>query len=164
MTAFLTALFGILITAATAERYGEALWNPPDLLLAAQKAGGPGSRALTFLCGAAWTISQLGVNIPGNLVRSLVSCAGMSPTSIQIAGGVDVAALWPKYINLRRGAYLVLGISVVANPWRLLSSSSVFLEVLSAYSVFLSPMTGLVSCPYTIMVLSCCTKTALPSS
>ena len=70
ITAFLTSLFGILITAATAERYGEAIWNPPDLLLAAQKAGGSGSRASTFFCAFAWTISQLGINIPGNLVRA----------------------------------------------------------------------------------------------
>ncbi|KZT63321.1 putative allantoin permease [Daedalea quercina L-15889] len=135
VTSFLTSLFGILITAATAERYGDALWNPPDLLLAVQKAGGSGSRASTFFCAFAWTISQLGINIPGNLV----------------AGGVDVAALWPKYINLRRGAYMVLLISLAVNPWQLLSSSSVFLEVLSAYSVFLSPMTGLLVSQYYVI-------------
>ncbi|TFY65219.1 hypothetical protein EVJ58_g2101 [Rhodofomes roseus] len=135
VTAFLTSLFGILITAATAERYGEALWNPPALLLAAQKAGGSGSRASTFFCAFGWVISQLGINIPGNLV----------------AGGVDVAALWPKYINLRRGAYMVLVVSLAANPWQLLSSSSVFLEVLSAYSVFLSPMTGLLVSQYYVI-------------
>ena len=73
VTAFLTSLFGILITAATAERYGEAMWNPPDLLLAAQKAGGSGSRASTFFCAFAWTISQLGINVPGNLVRACAS-------------------------------------------------------------------------------------------
>ena len=76
VTAFLTSLFGILITAATAERYGEALWNPPDLLLAAQKAGGSSSRASTFFCAFAWTISQLGINIPGNLVRTLATMLG----------------------------------------------------------------------------------------
>lgn len=153
VTAFLTSLFGILITAATADRYGEAIWNPPDLLLAAQKAGGSGSRASTFFCAFAWTISQLGINIPRNLVRALVEVRWLVGTNadmfIQVAGGVDVAALWPKYINLRRGAYFVLIVSLVVNPWQLLSSSSIFLEVLSAYSVFLSPMTGLVrpSCP-----------------
>lgn len=66
---------------------------------------------------------------------------------------MDVAALWPKYINLRRGAYFVLIVSLVVNPWQLLSSSSVFLEVLSAYSVFLSPMTGLVSLPYLPLIV-----------
>jgi len=135
ITAFLTALFGILITAATTERYGAALWNPPVLLLAAQKAGGSGSRASTFFCGLAWIVSQIGINVPGNL----------------IAGGVDVAALLPKYINLRRGAYLILIVSISVNPWQLLSTSSIFLNVLGAYSVFLSPMTGLMVSQYYVI-------------
>lgn len=131
-TSFITGLFGILITAATTERYGEAIWNPPLLLLAAQQAGGSRSRASTFFCGFAWIVSQIGINVPGNL----------------IAGGVDVAALLPRYINLRRGAYLILLISICVNPWQLLSTSSVFLNVLGAYSVFLSPMTGLMVSQY----------------
>ncbi|KZT03757.1 NCS1 nucleoside transporter family protein [Laetiporus sulphureus 93-53] len=135
VTAFCTALCGIFITAATTERYGEALWNPPDLLLAAQKAGSSGARASTFFCAFAWIITQMGINVPGNL----------------LAGGVDVAALWPKYINLRRGAYLILLVSIAVNPWQLLSSSSIFLEVLSAYSVFLSPMTGLMVSQYYVI-------------
>jgi len=135
INAFLTAFFGVLITAATTERYGQALWNPPLLLLAAQKAGGSGSRASTFFCGFGWVIAQIGINVPGNL----------------IASGVDVAALWPKYINLRRGAYLILLVSIVANPWQLLSTSNIFLNVLGAYSVFLSPMTGLMVSHYYVI-------------
>ncbi|KAF9807417.1 hypothetical protein IEO21_08224 [Rhodonia placenta] len=132
---FLTSLCGILITAATTERYGEAIWNPPILLLTAQKGGGSGSRASTFFCGLAWIITQLGINVPGNL----------------IASGVDVAALFPRYINLRRGSYLILLVSVCVNPWQLLSTSNVFLNVLGAYSVFLGPMTGLMVSQYYVV-------------
>ncbi|CCL99590.1 uncharacterized protein FIBRA_01608 [Fibroporia radiculosa] len=135
IAAFITALFGILITAATTERYGEALWNPPLLLLAAQKAGGSGSRASTFFCGFAWVVTQMGINIPGNVV----------------AAGVDVAGLLPKYINLRRGAYFILLVSIAVTPWHLLSTSSVFLNVLGAYGVFLGPMTGMMVSHYYVI-------------
>ncbi|PCH35340.1 hypothetical protein WOLCODRAFT_145775 [Wolfiporia cocos MD-104 SS10] len=94
----------------------------------------PGFPRVHF-CGFAWMIAQIGINVPGNL----------------IAGGVDVAALWPKYINLRRGAYLILLVSIAVNPWQLVSTSSVFLNVLGAYGVFLSPMIGMMVSHYYVI-------------
>jgi len=52
-----------------------------------------------------------------------------------LAGGLDVAAVLPKYINLRRGAYAIAILSVLPNPWQQLASGSTFLAVLSAYAV-----------------------------
>lgn len=60
------SVIGILVTAATQERYGEALWNLPDLLSAVITHGGSRSRAAAFFGGAALAISQIGVNVPGN--------------------------------------------------------------------------------------------------
>lgn len=60
------SVIGILVTAATQERYGEALWNLPDLLSAIITHGGSHSRAAAFFGGAALAISQIGVNVPGN--------------------------------------------------------------------------------------------------
>ena len=39
----------------------------------------------------AFLVAQFGINIAGNAV----------------AGGIDLASLFPKYINIRRGAYIV---------------------------------------------------------
>lgn len=55
----ITTIIGILVTAATQERYGAPLWNLPGLLSAAQQTGGPRSRAAVFFAGAALIVSQL---------------------------------------------------------------------------------------------------------
>jgi NCS1 family nucleobase:cation symporter-1 len=41
-----------------------------------------------------------------------------------LAGGLDVASVFPKYINLRRGAYVLAALSVLPNPWQQLASGS----------------------------------------
>lgn len=130
--ATITPIVGILVTAATQERYGAPLWNLPGLLTAIQVTGGSRSRAAVFFAGVALVISQFGINIPGNA----------------LSGGFDFAALFPKYLNIRRGAYITALLSMVVNPWQLLSSASTFLAVLSSYSVFLGPMIGLMISSY----------------
>ena len=62
-----------------------------------------------------------------------------------------MAAIFPKYINIRRGAYITAFVSMATNPWKLVNTSSTFLAVLSAYSVFLGPMVGLMISSYTIV-------------
>jgi len=57
---------GILVTAATERRYGQAYWNLPDLFGAMIESGGPRSRCAAFFGGFALIISQIGVTIPGN--------------------------------------------------------------------------------------------------
>jgi nucleobase:cation symporter-1, NCS1 family len=110
-------------------------WNLPGLLSAIQQTGGSRSRAAAFFAGAALVISQSGVNVPGNA----------------LSGGFDFAALFPKYLNIRRGAYLTALLSMVVNPWQLLATASTFLSVLSSYSVFLGPMIGLMISSYYVI-------------
>lgn len=64
--AIVCSVIGILVTAATQERYGGAMWNLPTLLSAVIENGGSRSRAAAFFGGAALVISQIGVNVPGN--------------------------------------------------------------------------------------------------
>lgn len=75
---------------------------------------------------------RIGVNVPGNA----------------LSGGFDFAATFPKYINIRRGAYLTVLLSIAVNPWRLVNTATIFLAVLGSYSVFLGPMTGLMISSY----------------
>ncbi|PWY96125.1 allantoin permease [Aspergillus sclerotioniger CBS 115572] len=130
--AIICGVIGILVTAATQNRYGEAYWNLPNLLSAVIETGGSRSRAAAFFGGASLIISQLGVNVPGNA----------------LSGGFDLAATFPKYINIRRGAYLTALISIAANPWKLVNTATVFVTVLSSYSVFVAPMIGLMIASY----------------
>ncbi|KAF4975216.1 hypothetical protein FZEAL_7973 [Fusarium zealandicum] len=135
----ISSVIGILVTAATQKRMGEPIWNPPVLfvaLLAQDESAG--TRAALFFAGLALTISQLGSNLPGNA----------------LAGGIDMASVFPKYISIRRGAYIVALLSPVVNPWRLVNTATTFLTVLSGYGVFLAPMTGLMVAHYNIVARS----------
>ena len=77
------SVIGILVTAATQNRYGEAKWNLPTLLSAVIDDGGSRSRAAAFFGGVALVISQLGVNVPGNaLAGGMYFIDGLSVSSI----------------------------------------------------------------------------------
>jgi len=56
---------GILVTAATERRYGQAYWNLPDLFGAMIESGGTRSRCAAFFGGFALIISQIGISVPG---------------------------------------------------------------------------------------------------
>lgn len=99
------------------------------------KSSEPGTRAATFFLAFAFIIAQLSINVPGNV----------------LAGGLDVASLFPKYINLRRGAYILAALSVLPNPWQQLATGGTFIIVLGAYAVFLGPMVGLLCVHYYII-------------
>jgi NCS1 family nucleobase:cation symporter-1 len=58
--AALCAIIGILVTAATQNRYGEAYWNLPDLFVVIIQRGGKGGRAAGFFSGVTLVISQIG--------------------------------------------------------------------------------------------------------
>jgi len=71
--AIVCCVIGILVTAATQERFGEAKWNLPMLLTAIIENGGSRSRAAAFFGGAALVISQIGVNVPANALAGGMS-------------------------------------------------------------------------------------------
>lgn len=131
------SVVGILVVAATQQRLGgEAVWNPPTLFVRLlERDESAGTRASLFFAGLALVISQLGSSIPGNA----------------IAGGIDLASVFPKYINIRRGAYITAILSPIVNPWRLVNTATIFLSVLSSYGVFLAPMTGMMTAHYVLV-------------
>ncbi|KOS21920.1 Uracil permease [Escovopsis weberi] len=137
--AIVSAVIGILVTAATQKRFNEALWNPPDLL-ARILVEDPrsGTRAAVFFSGLALVVSQMGCSIPNDA----------------LAGGMDLASVLPQYINIRRGAFIVAILSPIVNPWRLVNTATTFLTVLSGYAVFIAPMTGIMLSHY-IVVCKC---------
>lgn len=94
----------------------------------------PGTRAAVFFAGAALCASQLGSTVPGNAM----------------AGGIDLAAVFPRYVDIRRGAYLTALVSPAVNPWQLLSTAPTFLLV-SGYGVFLGPMMGMMTVHYLVV-------------
>ncbi|GIZ47129.1 hypothetical protein CKM354_001022900 [Cercospora kikuchii] len=133
LTICLTAVCGLLITSATAEIYGVYLWNPFELLLHIQQTSlSPATRAGTFFAGLGFLCSQLALCI-------VLNC---------VSAGMDLAALCPKWINIRRGGYFISVIAIAICPWNYVTKPTTFITVLSGWSVFLSPMTGIVIADY----------------
>lgn len=135
----LASVIGILVTAATQKRLGEPIWNLPSVFARLLELdNSAGTRAAVFFAGLALSVSQMGSNLPGNA----------------ISGGLDLSSVFPKYINIRRGAYIVAILSPVVNPWRLVNTATTFLTVLSGYGVFLAPMTGIMAAHYVVVARS----------
>ncbi|KGQ06715.1 Allantoin permease [Beauveria bassiana D1-5] len=131
-----TSIVGILVVAATQDRLGKEHWYLPGLLARlVRKDPTPAARAGVFFSGLALTFSQLGSNVLGNA----------------LAGGIDLAAVFPRYLNIRRGAYITAILSPIVNPWRMVDTATVFISVMSGYGVFLAPMTGMMVASYYVV-------------
>ncbi|KAK2042610.1 NCS1 nucleoside transporter [Colletotrichum somersetense] len=129
-------IFGCLAASATGVIYGEPIWNPPLIVQAwLDNDYNSKSRAGAFFAGLGLLCIQLSINSVDNA----------------FSAGMDLAGLFSQYINIRRGAYIGLVLSIALCPWELLSSASVFISVLSAYSVFLGPVIGIQICDYFII-------------
>lgn len=128
----LTALCGVVITSASATIYGEYLWNPFELLIRVQQSFTPAARAGTFFAGCGLAASQL------------MLCIALNAMS----AGMDMAALAPRWINIRRGTYILTVIAIAVCPWNYVTKATTFITVLSGWSVFLSPMTGILCSDY----------------
>ena len=128
----ITSLIGILVTSAAENKYGETYWSPLDVLGRFLDNYTSGNRAGVFFISAAFALAQLGTNISAN----------------SLSFGTDCSAILPRFINIRRGGYLCAFLALAICPWKLISSSSRFTTYLSAYSVFLSSIAGVVACDY----------------
>ena len=130
-----TCLIGILVSSASTILYGETYWNPLDVLSKFLDGRSRGDRGGVFLIALGFAIAQVGTNISAN----------------SLSAGTDMTALLPKYLNIRRGGFICAAIGFAICPWNLMSSSSMFTTYLSAYSVFLSSIAGVVFCDYYII-------------
>ncbi|KAI1854981.1 hypothetical protein JX265_012336 [Neoarthrinium moseri] len=127
----LVGVFGVISASAAKEVYGEALWNPLDIVNRWQ--GSPGGRAAAFFCGAIWLLAQISVNISANAV----SFAN------------DITTLSPKWFNIRRGTVFAAFIGGWALcPWIIMASATAFLSFMSAYAIFMAPIAGILTTDY----------------
>ena len=130
----LTSFIGIMTASSSTVIFNETIWSPLDLLrlfLEEDNVSG-GARFGVFAIAAAFVLAQLGTNIAAN----------------SISAGTDLTALMPRYLNIRRGSYICAIVGLVMCPWHLLSSSNNFTTYLSAYSVFLSSIAGVMISDY----------------
>ncbi|EPQ54370.1 NCS1 nucleoside transporter family protein [Gloeophyllum trabeum ATCC 11539] len=137
LTITLTALIGIVVTSCGQAVFGEVIWNPIYMLAAIQEHYGssPRARAGVFFASLGLVASQLAINTVLNSVST----------------GMDMAGLAPRYINIRRGGYVLCVVGLAINPWRLVGTANKFLTVLSGFGVFLAPMTGILLAEYLVV-------------
>jgi NCS1 family nucleobase:cation symporter-1 len=132
----LVTLMGTLSTSAALQIYGEVLWSPAELAIRWMQDGYTAkARAGAFFAGAGLLISQLSINTADNAWP----------------GGFDLAALLPRWLNIRRGACVAAVLGIVINPWQLADTANTFINVLDGYSVFLGPMTGMMVCDFWVI-------------
>ncbi len=128
-----TSFIGIIVSSSSAVIYGgEPIWDPLVLLERFIDDGGSAQRFGVFIIGLAFALAQLGTNIAAN----------------SISAGTDLTALFPRYLNIRRGGYICALVGLAMCPYTLLTSSNQFTTYLSAYSVFLSSIAGVMVSDY----------------
>lgn len=133
LTIIITALIGLIVTSAAYEIYGQYFWNPFVLLLHIQSVSmTPAARAGTFFSGLCFLASQMALCIVLNAMSA----------------SMDMAALFPRYINIRRGCFILTIIGVAICPWNYVNNVTTFITVLSGWSIFLSGMTGILIFDY----------------
>ncbi|KAL2817247.1 permease for cytosine/purines, uracil, thiamine, allantoin-domain-containing protein [Aspergillus cavernicola] len=131
-------VFGILGTSAAGKLYGDVtglgLWNPPSIvqLWLDRDYQNPKIRAAAFFTALGLLLNVLGLNSVEN----------------GVSGGMDFAGLCPRYINIRRGSYLIAGISIALNPWYIIAKASSFTSALNSFGIILGPMMGVFTADY----------------
>ena len=130
-TMTLYSFIGVVVTSATTIIFGQAIWNPVDVLA---RLGNPFAVVIAML---ALLLATLNVNVAANLV---------SPSN-------DFSNLSPRLISFRAGGLIacVVGVAVF-QPWKLLSDySSYIFGWLVGYSGFLGPIAGVMICDYFVV-------------
>jgi nucleobase:cation symporter-1, NCS1 family len=133
----LVSFVGLVTTSAAQKIYGEVYWNPPDLLMVMMDSGqgSSKSRAGVFFLAFGFALTAMFENICGNAV----------------AGGIDLAGLFPRYVDIRRGAIITFVAAWVVQPWQLINRAATFVSVLNSFSVFLSPIMGIMATDFYLL-------------
>ncbi|KAL4934120.1 nucleobase cation symporter-1 family protein [Aspergillus undulatus] len=129
----ITSFIGIIASSSSSVIFGgEPIWNPLDLLGRFLQGASSAERFGIFIIALGFALAQLGTNISAN----------------SVSAGTDMTALLPRYLNIRRGSYICAAIGLAMCPWNLVSDSNQFTTYLSAYSIFLSAIAGVMICDY----------------
>ncbi|KAG1898460.1 permease for cytosine/purines, uracil, thiamine, allantoin-domain-containing protein [Suillus fuscotomentosus] len=131
------ATIGIIVTSCAQEIVGSLIWEPFLLLAALQNYynDSPRVRAAIFFAGLSCVCAQLGMSIVLN----------------SVSVGMDISGVVPRYINIRRGAYLLAFLGLASNPWQYLSNASIFLTVLSSFGIFFASFSGILLADYFVV-------------
>jgi NCS1 family nucleobase:cation symporter-1 len=126
----LFSFIGVAVTSATVAIFGEAIWDPTELL--GRMEGGVAVVASLL----ALSVATLSTNIAANVV---------SPANALIN-------LSPQRISFRVGGLITAGLGIAMFPWKLLESAGDYIYVwLAGYSALLGPLGGILIVDYFVL-------------
>ncbi len=129
-TMVLYSFVGIVATSASVVVFGEAIWDPVQLIA---KFDSPVLSAVALL---ALAVATLSTNIAANVV---------SPAN-------DFAALAPKKISFKTGGIITACIGVLMFPWKLMADPSGYIFTwLIGYGALLGPIAGIMIADYFVV-------------
>ena len=129
-TMVLFSFIGIIVTSATVVVFGEAIWDPVQLLSRFEHP------LLCSLALLALMIATLSTNLAANVV---------SPAN-------DFAALAPRLISFKTGALITAVIGVLMMPWKLLALPNGYIFTwLIGYGALLGPIAGIMIADYFVL-------------
>jgi NCS1 family nucleobase:cation symporter-1 len=126
----LFAFIGVAVTSATVRLYGEAIWNPVDLL--ARLTAESGNALLGLAAMLALAVATLTTNIAANVV----------------APANSLSNLLPRRITFRVGGLIAGIVGILIAPWKLLAAYQTWLI---SYSGLLGAVGGVVICDYLVV-------------
>ena len=125
----LFGLTSVIISAGSVAVYGRVITNPADIF---QRMD---SDVLVLVGALTLALAALGVNIVANFV---------SPA-------YDLANVWPKHINFRRGGIITAVLALATLPWELYSSPLVITYFLGGVGALMGPLFGVMAVDYFVL-------------
>lgn len=126
----LYAFIGVAVTSASVVLFGQAIWDPVQLL------GRFNHPAVALIALVALVLATLNTNVAANVV---------SPSN-------DFSNLSPRLISFRAGGLITGVVGVCMMPWKLLSDFSAYIfGWLVGYSGLLGPVAGVMIADYYIL-------------
>jgi len=129
-TMTLFALIGIMVTKSTEVIYGQAIWDPVQVIERFE------SPFILFLSMIVMVIATLSTNVAANVV---------GPAN-------DFSNMMPGKINFKRGGLITAVIGILIMPWKLIADPQGYIFTwLIGYSSLLGPIGGILLVDYFIL-------------
>jgi len=129
-TMTLFCFIGIIVTSATILIFGEAIWDPVQLV------SQMGSRTVVVISLIALLLATISTNLAANVVSPANGFSNLSP----------------RRISFKMGGAITCLIGVAIMPWKLLSDFEGYIFTwLIGYSALLGPIAGIIICDYFIL-------------